>query len=393
MTTTSMSKALLSVLCVVGARPNFMKIAPVMRAFNQPGSGISARLVHTGQHYDAAMKAAFFDQLGIPEPDLDLEVGSASHAVQTAEIMRRFEPELDARRPDLVLVVGDVNSTIACALVAVKKGIPVAHVEAGLRSYDRDMPEEINRVLTDQISELLLTTEKSARANLEREGIDPKRIHFVGNVMIDTLFANRVRAVPPQKVLAGLENPESFLQPGTGYGLVTLHRPSNVDDPEVLKRLLETLAGISERLPLLFPVHPRTSARIEAAGLAPLLDNNRIALLPPLSYLEMLGLMGSARVVLTDSGGIQEETTALGVPCITLRENTERPITVEQGTNTVVGSDPHRIRACFEEILATGGKRGRAPELWDGKAAERIAAVLRQWAAERSPGNHRHENA
>lgn len=358
-----------------------MKIAPMMRVFNQPDSGISARLLHTGQHYDAAMKASFFDQLGIPEPDVDLGVGSSSHAVQTAEIMKRFEPELDAIQPDLVLVVGDVNSTIACALVAVKKGIPVVHVEAGLRSYDRDMPEEINRVLTDQISELLLTTEKNAQANLLREGIDPKRIHFVGNVMIDTLFANRERAVPAKEVLAGLTNPEQFLETETGYGLVTLHRPSNVDDPEVLAQLLETFAEISQRMPLIFPVHPRTRGRIDAANLARLLDSDRIALLPPLGYLELLGLMSSAQLVLTDSGGIQEETTALGVPCITLRENTERPITVEEGTNTIVGSDPARIKACFEQIVTTGGKRGRAPELWDGKAAERVADVLLQWGS------------
>ena len=373
------NKKKLSVLCIVGARPNFMKIAPMMRVFNQPDSGILAKLLHTGQHYDAAMKASFFDQLGIPEPDVDLGVGSSSHAVQTAEIMKRFEPQLDAIQPDLVLVVGDVNSTIACALVAVKKGIPVVHVEAGLRSYDREMPEEINRVLTDQISELLLTTEKNAQANLVREGIDPKRIHFVGNVMIDTLFANRERAVPPKEVLADLTNPEQFLEAETGYGLVTLHRPSNVDDPEVLARLLETFAEISQRMPLIFPVHPRTRGRIDAANLSGLLDSDRIVLLPPLGYLELLGLMNSAQLVLTDSGGIQEETTALGVPCITLRENTERPITVEQGTNTIVGSDPKRIKASFEQIVTTGGKRGRAPELWDGKAAERVADVLLQW--------------
>ena len=382
-----MNNTKICILCVVGARPNFMKIAPMMRVFNQPDSGISAKLLHTGQHYDAAMKASFFDQLGIPEPDIDLGVGSSSHAVQTADIMKKFEPELDTHQPDLVLVVGDVNSTIACALVAVKKGIPVVHVEAGLRSYDRDMPEEINRVLTDQISELLLTTEKSAEANLVREGIDPKRIHFVGNVMIDTLFANKERAVPPQVVLSELANPEIYLEADSGYGLVTLHRPSNVDDPKVLARLLETLAEISLRMPLIFPVHPRTRVQIDAADLAGLLDSDRIALLPPLGYLELLGLMNSAQLVLTDSGGIQEETTALGVPCITLRENTERPITVEDGTNTIVGADPERIKACFEQIVTTGGKRGRAPELWDGKAAERVAAVLLSWAAERGIGN------
>ncbi len=381
-----MNNKKLSVLCVVGARPNFMKIAPIMRVFNRPESGISARLLHTGQHYDAAMKASFFDQLGIPEPDIDLGVGSSSHAVQTADIMKAFEPELDAYRPDLVLVVGDVNSTIACALVAVKKGVPVVHVEAGLRSYDRNMPEEINRVLTDQISELLLTTEKGAQANLVREGIDPARIHFVGNVMIDTLLANRERAVPPREVLADVASPERFLDAPSGYGLVTLHRPSNVDDPAVLAGLLETLVEISRRMPLIFPVHPRTRGRMEAAGLTGRLASGQIALLPPLGYLQLLGLMGSAQLVLTDSGGIQEETTALGVPCITLRENTERPVTVEEGTNTIVGADPERIRACFEEVVATGGKRGRIPERWDGNAAERIADVLLQWGASNSPG-------
>ena len=382
----SMKNNKLNVLCIVGARPNFMKIAPMMRVFNQPESGISAKLLHTGQHYDAAMKASFFDQLGIPEPDVDLGVGSSSHAAQTADIMRQFEPELDAHRPDLVLVVGDVNSTIACALVAVKKGIPVVHVEAGLRSYDRDMPEEINRVLTDQISELLLITEKKAEANLVREGIDPKRIHFVGNVMIDTLFANKERVVPPKDVLAELTNPEIFLKAESGYGLVTLHRPSNVDDPAVLARLLATLAEISQRMPLIFPVHPRTRRQIDAANLAGLLDSERIALLPPLGYLELLGLMTPAQLVLTDSGGIQEETTALGVPCITLRENTERPITVEEGTNTIVGADPEKIKACFEQIVTTGGKRGQVPELWDGKAAERVADVLLQWRASSHSG-------
>jgi UDP-N-acetylglucosamine 2-epimerase (non-hydrolysing) len=358
------------VLCVVGARPNFMKIAPLMHAFRSGRWPIEATLLHTGQHYDAAMKASFFDQLGIPEPDVDLEVGSATHAQQTAEIMRRFEPELDVRRPHAVLVVGDVNSTIACALVAAKKGVRVIHVEAGLRSYDRSMPEEINRVLTDQLSDLLFTTEREALSNLRREGIDTARVHFVGNVMIDTLRANLPRAVPPQTLLAPLEGAED------GYGVVTLHRPANVDAPAVLERLLRTLGELAERLPLVFPVHPRTLGRIEAGGLAGLLEGARILTLPPLGYLEMLGLMAGARLVLSDSGGIQEETTALGVPCLTLRENTERPITVEQGTNTVVGSDPTAIRACVHDILTGGGKRGRVPELWDGHAAERIADTL-----------------
>ncbi len=363
------------ILCVVGARPNFMKIAPIMRAFNDGSRPLQAMLLHTGQHYDEAMKASFFDQLGIPEPDMDLEVGSAGHAVQTAEIMKRFEPKLDASGADAVLVVGDVNSTIACALVAVKKHIPVIHVEAGLRSYDRSMPEEINRVLTDQISDLLFTTERKARDNLVREGIDPGRVHFTGNVMIDTLRANLPKAVPPADFLsrAGGLGAAALEQ---GYGLVTLHRPANVDDRLVLERLLTTLGGISREIPLIFPIHPRTRARIESFGLAGLLDQTRILQLQPLGYLQLLGLMEKAKLVLSDSGGIQEETTALGVPCITLRENTERPITVEQGTNTVVGSDAAAIELCTRGILETGGKSGRIPELWDGKAAQRIADVI-----------------
>ncbi len=370
----------LRLLCIVGARPNFMKIAPLMRVFRQSPDVFDARLVHTGQHYDEAMKDAFFRQLRIPEPDIDLGVGSGSHAVQTAEIMRRFEPVVDELAPDLVLVVGDVNSTIACALVASKKGIGVVHVEAGLRSWDRRMPEEINRVLTDQISDLLFTTEPDGAANLLREGVAAERIHFVGNVMIDTLFANREHAVPAAQTLARIPG---FASPEEGFGVLTLHRPSNVDDPAVLTRLLETLSDLSRRLPLVFPVHPRTRARIADAGLLDQLAASRIALTEPLPYLDLLGLMLDARLVLTDSGGLQEETTALGVPCITLRENTERPITVEQGTNTVVGTDPVAIRTSFDAVLGGGGKAGRSPELWDGRAAERIAAVLANWAADR----------
>ncbi len=370
------------ILCVVGARPNFMKIAPVMRALNAAGPELSASLIHTGQHYDAAMKASFFAQLNIPEPDIDLEVGSASHAVQTAEIMRRFEPVLDERRPDAILVVGDVNSTIACALVAVKKGIPVFHVEAGLRSFDRDMPEEINRVLTDQISELLFTTERSAQGNLLREGVDERRIHFVGNVMIDTLFYNMERAVPLEQIFSTHQASDRISGYSSGYGLVTLHRPSNVDDPATLKSLLNVLREISGKIPLIFPVHPRTRKCIHEAGLEEFLASETILILPPVGYLEMLGLMKKARLVLTDSGGIQEETTALGVPCVTMRENTERPITVEQGTNTIVGTDTNKIRTTVEDILTTDGKSGRIPELWDGKAAERIAGVIKAWAEE-----------
>jgi UDP-N-acetylglucosamine 2-epimerase (non-hydrolysing) len=371
------------VLCVVGARPNFMKIAPIMRALRARPEAFDPILLHTGQHYDQAMKDSFFEQLDIPLPQVDLGVGSGSHAVQTAEIMKRFEPELDRLAPHAVLVVGDVNSTIACSLVAVKKGVPVIHVEAGLRSFDRAMPEEINRVLTDQIADLLFTTEPDGERNLLHEGVDPAKIHFVGNVMIDTLLHNRDRAAAPSQVLGALPNGRVFLGSPAGYGVLTLHRPSNVDEPATLRPLVRALREVAERVPLIFPVHPRTRARIDALDLGALLDTPRIALLPPLGYLELLGLMAQARVVLTDSGGLQEETTALGVPCITLRENTERPITVESGTNTVVGSSPERILAAIDAVLRDGGKRGRVPDLWDGRAAERIVQIMGAWLTAR----------
>jgi UDP-N-acetylglucosamine 2-epimerase (non-hydrolysing) len=368
------------ILCIVGARPNFMKIAPIMRAFAEAGSGLSARLLHTGQHYDTAMKHAFFDQLHIPTPEIDLEVGSGTHAQQTADIMKRFEPVLDDNQPAAVLVVGDVNSTIACALVAAKKSIPIIHVEAGLRSGDRGMPEEINRILTDQLSDLLFITEASAEDNLAREGIARDKIHFVGNVMIDTLLYNLEHAIPAGKTFAN-----ASVEIGTNgdYGLLTLHRPSNVDDPAVLEKLLLELVRISQSTPLVFPIHPRTEAAIAAAGLGDLLNDVAITTLPPQGYLEMLGMMKDARFVLTDSGGIQEETTALGVPCITLRENTERPITVHLGTNTIVGTDAGKIQAAYEEVMTTGGKAGRVPELWDGNAAQRIVQVINQWVVGR----------
>ncbi|WP_317202224.1 non-hydrolyzing UDP-N-acetylglucosamine 2-epimerase [Janthinobacterium sp.] len=372
------SDAVQRIVCVVGARPNFMKMAPIMAALRELQPRVELRLVHTGQHYDVAMNGQYFAALGIPEPDLNLEVGSASHALQTAEVMRKFEPALEALRPTAVLVVGDVNSTFACTLVAVKMGIPVIHVEAGLRSYDRAMPEEINRVLTDQIAALLFTTEESGRANLLREGIAGERIEFVGNVMIDTLLRNLPRAVAPADIAAQAGRP-GFTGGAEGYALLTLHRPSNVDDAAVLATLLETVRRISERTPVIFPLHPRTTAMIERAGLRALLDSGRILLLPPMGYLEMLGLMRQARVVLTDSGGVQEETTALGVPCITLRRNTERPITVEEGSNTVAGQDPALILRIYEEVLAGRGKSGRVPRFWDGRAAERIAASIQRW--------------
>jgi UDP-N-acetylglucosamine 2-epimerase (non-hydrolysing) len=364
------------VVCVVGARPNFMKMAPILRALAAHGGGLPHVLVHTGQHYDADMSDKLFADLKLPRPDLNLEVGSATHAVQTAEVMRRFEPIVDDLKPSCVVVVGDVNSTLACTLVAVKKGVPVAHVEAGLRSFDRAMPEEINRVLTDQIADVLYTTERTAEGNLLREGVAAERIVFVGNVMIDSLLANRAVAVPPRESLRRGGCDPALIGDPPRYGVVTLHRPSNVDHRDTLEPLLQLLAAVSARLPLVIALHPRTRANVERFGLGALLAQPRIALLPPQGYLEMLGLMRSATLVLTDSGGIQEETTALGVPCLTARENTERPITIEQGTNTLVGRDPARILRAVDDILAGGGKRGRVPEFWDGRAAERIVADL-----------------
>lgn len=361
-----------TVLCVVGARPNFMKIAPLAAALRD--TPIDARIVHTGQHYDSSLSTSFFEQLSIPAPHRDLDVGSGSHAAQTAEIMKRFEAVMDEEKPDGVLVVGDVNSTIAAALVASKKGVPVIHVEAGLRSGDRAMPEEINRVLTDQISDILYITERSAGENLMREGVPQDAIVFAGNVMVDTLLNNLERARPPTETLAAAQG--ATIDPRQAYGLLTLHRPSNVDHKETLGPLLETIAQVSKSLPLVFPVHPRTLARITDFGLLPLIDSAVITRLPPLGYLEMLGLMAKAKLVLTDSGGIQEETTALGVPCLTLRDSTERPITVTEGTNTLTGTDTRAIRRGVEDVLTHGGKHGRVPEYWDGQAAKRIAADL-----------------
>jgi UDP-N-acetylglucosamine 2-epimerase (non-hydrolysing) len=371
------------VLCVVGARPNYMKMAPILRAFDEHVPAIPWVLVHTGQHYDHAMNERLFSGLRLPTPHLNLEVGSGTHAVQTAEIMKRFEPLVDELQPSCVLVVGDVNSTLACALVAVKKHVPVVHVEAGLRSGDRAMPEEINRILVDRISDRLYTTERSALGNLSGEGVDASWVHFAGNVMIDSLLSSRALAVPPAKTLAEHDIDPALIADGR-YGVVTLHRPSNVDDPEQLKRLAAMLTQAAARLPLLFAIHPRTRGNLEKFGLGALLDNPRIALLPPLGYLEMLGLMSGATVMITDSGGLQEETTALSVPCLTLRENTERPITVEQGTNTVIGADEALFVRSLDDILATGGKRGRVPEYWDGNAAKRIAADLHDWLLQRS---------
>lgn len=367
------------VICVVGARPNFMKMAPVLRAFAAHSPAIPTLLVHTGQHYDKDMNDRLFEDLRLPHPDINLGVGSGSHAVQTAEVMKRFEPVVDEHQPSCILVVGDVNSTLACTLVGVKKGIPVAHVEAGLRSHDRAMPEEINRLLTDQVADLLYTTERSALGNLLREGIAEERVHFAGNVMIDSLMANRELVRSPAEIVAAAGGNPAIVTHASGYAVVTLHRPSNVDSPAVLQPLLGVLREVSEKLPLIFAMHPRTRACIERFGLSDLLASERILCLPPQGYLEMLGLMSKARLMLTDSGGLQEETTAVGVPCLTLRENTERPITIEQGTNTLVGTDRQAILAGVDEILSGGGKSGCVPEFWDGHAAERIAAHLSAW--------------
>jgi len=362
--------------CVVGARPNYMKMAPLIRAFAKQEELPGVVLVHTGQHYDVAMNERLFADLELPAPDINLEVGSATHAVQTAEIMRRFEPVVDELKPTCVIVVGDVNSTLACSLVASKKRTPVAHVEAGLRSYDREMPEEINRVLTDQIADILYTTEHEAAANLAREGIDAARVQFVGNVMIDSLLQHRARAVAPAETLARAGADAAIAERAAGFGVVTLHRPSNVHSLDALAEALAVLRDVAARLPLVWPVHPRAAANIERFGFAPMLASARITMLEPQGYLEMLGLLANARLVLTDSGGIQEESTALSVPCLTMRENTERPITVTEGTNTLVGRDRARAVECVDEILRTGGKRGRVPPLWDGHASERIAEIL-----------------
>ena len=348
-------------LHVVGARPNFMKLAPVQLALKS--RGIAQTIVHTGQHYDAAMSKVFFEQLGLPSPDVNLEVGSGSHAEQTAAILSKFEKVALERRPDWVVVYGDVNSTLAASLVSSKIGIPVAHVEAGLRSFDRRMPEEINRLVTDQIADLLFTPSEDADGHLRREGIPPEKIRRVGNVMIDTL----VRCLP----LLSTVSPGPVAPP---FALVTLHRPSNVDDPAVLAPLLDSLSRISATLPVVFPVHPRTTGRI--AALTGFKRPARLHLVEPVGYLEFLSMEQRATVVITDSGGVQEESTYLGVPCLTLRENTERPITVSLGTNLLIGFDYRRLENEVERALSGTFKKGTVPPLWDGRAAERIAEVF-----------------
>jgi UDP-N-acetylglucosamine 2-epimerase (non-hydrolysing) len=359
----------LRILNVVGARPNLVKIAPLMREMGNHAS-IQPLLVHTGQHYDEKLSDVFFRQMGIPAPDFNLEVGSGSHAWQTAEILKGIEPLLIEQKPDLVLVVGDVNSTIAASLASAKLGIPVAHVEAGLRSFDRSMPEEINRILTDALADHLFVTEEDAIGNLLREGRPRNRIHFVGNVMIDAL-----RHFLPLAQRSNIGR-ELGLLDGNGFvpfAVLTLHRPSNVDSIDTLEKLMSAIDTLADDLPVIFPVHPRTQDRLKDAQVK---HHPRLRLIPPVGYLDFLCLLDRSRLVLTDSGGIQEETTALGVPCLTLRENTERPVTVTEGTNQVVGQDPGRIVSAAREILTGEFTRGKVPHLWDGHAAERIVEIL-----------------
>jgi UDP-N-acetylglucosamine 2-epimerase (non-hydrolysing) len=353
----------MKVLNIVGARPNFMKIAPIVEEMKK-APDLQGILVHTGQHYDEGMSEVFFRDLGIPVPEVHLGVGSGSHAEQTARIMVEFEKVCVREEPGLVLVVGDVNSTMACSIVAAKLRIPVAHVEAGLRSFDRTMPEEINRLVTDALASLLFTTSRDADENLKREGVDPSKIFFVGNVMIDTLLKHRTKAAA-----LPIDKPER-------YALVTLHRPSNVDDRNVLAGILDALNQISKTMAVIFPIHPRTAKRIQDFGLS--LDSVRT--MEPLGYLEFLNLESTASVVLTDSGGAQEETTILGVPCLTLRHNTERPVTITHGTNIMVGPDKNRILDAFRRVMNGEWKPSGPPELWDGDAAKRIVRVIRDFS-------------
>ncbi len=364
-----------SVFLVAGARPNFMKVAPIHKALVER-SGFSVTLVHTGQHYDGALSDVFFTDLQLPRPQIALDVGSGSHGSQTAKIIERFESVVVASEPDLVIVVGDVNSTIACALAAAKvvyrsgRRPKIAHVEAGLRSFDRSMPEEINRVLTDTIADFLFTTEEAANENLAREGVPSERVFLVGNVMIDTLLAHAERA-------AAFHPWEAFGLREREYAVLTLHRPSNVDDGTTLSTLLETLIAVSAKIPIVFPAHPRTTSRLMEFGFERLLEQSKaLHMLPPLGYLEFLSLMSNSRMVLTDSGGIQEETTILGIPCLTLRENTERPITLTQGTNVLVGTDGARILTEVDRVLTGEPSKSITPALWDGQAAERVARTL-----------------
>lgn len=362
----------LKILNVVGARPNLMKIAPIIEEI-QRHTGLEPLLLHTGQHYDEKMSQVFFDQLKIPRPDIYLGVGSGSHAEQTARVMVTFEKVLMEHQPDIIIVVGDVNSTLACTITAAKMWIPIAHVEAGLRSFDRQMPEEINRIVTDSLSDLLFTTSRNANQNLEKEGVSLDKIFFVGNIMIDTLNRHRPQA-------AKLHTPTRYDLKAKQYALLTLHRPSNVDVPETFSQILQGLYIIQQELPILFPAHPRTIKRITEFGFADQLQAMpNLHIIEPLGYLEFLDLMMHARLMLTDSGGIQEETTILQIPCLTLRQNTERPITVTDGTNILVGSNPERIIAETQNILQGTSKSGRIPELWDGCTAKRIVNTLHNY--------------
>ncbi|NLE02192.1 MAG: UDP-N-acetylglucosamine 2-epimerase (non-hydrolyzing) [Fibrobacter sp.] len=368
------------IILVAGARPNFMKIAPILRAFEKK-SGISTILVHTGQHYDENMSGSFFRELGIKEPDYHLNAGSGSHAVQTANIMIKFEEVCIKEKPDTVLVVGDVNSTIAAGLVAKKLHIQLAHVEAGLRSRDRGMPEEINRLATDAISDIFFTTEPEGTSNLQMEGVSNDRIHFVGHVMIDNLFFQLSRLSNHEKTLSTFNLKNRLSKP---YICMTMHRPSNVDNKEILSKLLHAISTLSKNVPVIFPCHPRTRKMIETFGLTSYVTDipsegnlhSGINFLPPLGYDEFLYLWKDAALVLTDSGGLQEETTALKIPCITMRENTERPVTASVGSNEVVGTDPQKIISLGQNALSGTWKESKVPELWDGKASERIAELL-----------------
>lgn len=363
---------MIKVINVVGARPNFMKVAPIVAAMKKRPDKFSPLVLHTGQHYDTAMSDTFFSDLELPEPDMYLGVGSGTHAAQTAAVMQRFEPVVIDENPDWVLVVGDVNSTLACALVCVKLGLKVAHVEAGLRSRDRTMPEEINRLLTDQIADLLFTTSEDADQNLRAEGIPSERIKFVGNVMIDSLIKNLERARQSTiKTQLGVAD--------DSYAVLTLHRPSNVDNRQTFEAILDALEVISSSVPIIFPVHPRTRKTISELGLSGRVESiTNLRLIDPLGYLDFLNLYSTARLVLTDSGGIQEETTSLGIPCLTLRENTERPVTVALGTNVIVGTDPQKIIAAANAALNGNNYSSRQVPLWDGHAADRIVDVLEQ---------------
>jgi UDP-N-acetylglucosamine 2-epimerase (non-hydrolysing) len=362
----------MKIINVVGARPNFMKIAPIMKAMRKY-KDIQAVLVHTGQHYDDNMSTIFFKDLGLPTPDIYLGVGSTSHAQQTAKIMVEFEEIILSQKPDMVLVVGDVNSTLACALTAVKMNIPIGHVEAGLRSFDRTMPEEINRILTDSISDYLFTTCKDANENLIKEGISKDKIYFVGNTMVDSLLQNKVKA-KNSNIFKTFNN---GINENSEYGLLTLHRPSNVDDNISFSRIILALKKITKKIKIIFPCHPRTKKQIERLGLSKNIMNlSGLFIIEPTSYLDFMKLMMHAKVVLTDSGGIQEETTALGIPCLTLRKNTERPITVTQGTNLIVGDSLKEITTIIDTILNGKSKRGKTLQLWDGKTAERIVEII-----------------